>query len=905
MLAKTPIAAIVLAIVSFLPTVATSQTLTGTVTGVIEDAQGGVLPGVTVTLTGRTGSQTQVTDENGVFRFLAVNPGPYTVRTELSGFRPYQETIDVGVGRTVTVRATMAVGGLQETVEVTASPLNVDTTSTATETTISQELLFSMPISRTNAAVNMLNYAPGVNSGSAFGGNADSGNALLLDGVDTGDPDGNTAWTFFNYNIIEEVQVGGLGQPAEYGGFTGAVVNTITKSGGNRYSGLFEHRYTNKDLRADNISDDVARENPTLRATGVDKLNDYTVQLGGPIKRDRAFFFGSIQRYSIRQDPDGPRTIRTEVSPRFNTKLTLQPTPSDNVIATFQYDQYNQTGRTSAFGGAAGTTDERTVVQDSPEFIWNGQYRKVLGSSSFFEAKFTGYWGYFDLDPVNPVPLRIQDDGSYEGGAGYSAKYDRVRNQLNASFSRYVDAKGTHNFKFGVEIERSGVRNRSTYTDDIYYYDVGGEPYLAYSYSYDIKGDNHRQTLYAQDQWTVGRVTANLGLRYDGVSGESGAGVDHYSVSNLAPRLGAAIDLTGTGNSVLRAFYGRLYRGAIFEAWSRAVAGASDFVTYEVLGNNSLVEVDRIPPELKYQVSDGVNHPRTDEFNIAYEQQLFGRWKGTATYIRRTSKNFVNSVLNNAIWAPITVTNAKTNQPMTLYRWANRGTQQFSIQNTDELSFAGASGPIGSVDATRDYNGLMLVVQRPMLNRWQAQVSYVFSKTEGNVTSGGSADTFSTQFETPNTILVNRGGRVPLDRPHELKLYVGYQVPVIEVGVNAYWRSLSGQTYTPFQRITGATLNWPSSVDVFIEPQGSYRNDRINIVDMRLEKVFNAGFNRFGIYADLENAFNTGVVTTRQTRFPSATISDVTTGQSHVIQFGWPTAVTGARQITFGGRWSF
>src|SRR5919108_5649244 len=157
-----------------------------------------------------------------------------------------------------------------------------------------------------------------------------------------------------------------------------------------------------------------------------------------------------------------------------------------------------------------------------------------------------------------------------------------------------------------------------------------------------------------------------------------------------------------------------------------------------------------------------------------------------------------------------------------------------------------------------------------MLNRWQAQVSYVFSKTEGTVSSSGSADTNSTQFETPNTILVNRGGPVPLERPHELKVFFGYQVPVIELGVNTYWSSLSGQTYTPFQRITGATLAWPSSVDVFIEPQGSYRNDRINIVDIRLEKVFNVGFNRFGVYADLENAFNTGVVTTRQTRYPSA-----------------------------------
>jgi hypothetical protein len=897
---KTRIALIAVVLLTLSPSFGLAQTLTGTVSGTITDPQGGVLPGVSVTLTGRTGSQTQVTDAEGNFRFLGLTPGAYSVRAELSGFRTYEErNIDVAIGRTVTLRVSMAVGGLEETIEVTASAVAVDTTTTATDAVISQELLFSMPISRTNAATQLLNYSPGVNSGSAFGGPASSGNALLLDGVDTSDPEGGTAWTFFNYNIIEEVQVGALGQPAEYGGFTGAVVNTITKSGGNRYSGLFEQRYSTKDLQSDNITDTVKRENPTLTASAVDRLNDYTVQLGGPIKRDRAFFFGSIQRYSIRQDPDGPRTIRTEVSPRFNTKITLQPTSSDNITGTFQYDQYNQTGRTG-FGGVTNTTDERTVVQDSPEFIWNGQYRKVLGSTSFFEAKFTGYLGYFDLDPITPTPARLQDDGSYKGGAGFAAKYDRLRNQLNASFNRYLEARGTHNFKFGMEIERSTTRNRYAYTDNLFFYDVGGQPYLAYSYSYDVEGDSKRNTFYAQDQWTLGRVTANLGVRYDGIGGEGVDGVDYYKVGSVAPRVGAAIDLTGRGTSVLRAFYGQLYRGATFASWSRAVPGVADYVTFSVEPGDRLTEIDRAVAEIRYRIDPDIKHPRTDEFNIAYEQQLFGRWKATATYINRTAKNFINSVLTDAVWAPTTITNPKTDQPLTLYRWANRGTQRFLITNVDEVTYMGADGrPIGTVNAERDYNALMLVLSRPFTNRWQAQASYVFSRTEGVVQSGAFSDLSSSQFETPNAVLTNREGPVPLDRPHEFKLFFGYQVPKVEVALNTYWRALSGTTYTPFTRVTGRTLNWTSSVDVFVEPQGSHRVEALNIVDVRLEKVFNLGFNRLGIYADLENLFNLGTVTSRQTRFPSTSIS------GNTVEFGNATAVTSARQITFGGRWSF
>ncbi len=496
----------------------------------------------------------------------------------------------------------------------------------------------------------------------------------------------------------------------------------------------------------------------------------------------------------------------------------------------------------------------------------------MLGSSSFFEAKFTGYWGYFDLDPVSQESARLNDDGSWSGGAGYSAKYDRLRNQLNASFSRYVEAKGTHNFKFGVEIERSTTRNRYAYTNDVYYYDIGGEPYLAYSYSYDVEGTNKRNTFYAQDQWTIGRVTANLGVRFDGHSGEGSNGVEYYSTSGIGPRLGVAIDLTGRGTSVLRAFYGQLYSGAVFTSWSRAVPGASDFVTYEVSPTGVLTEIDRSPAENKYTVHPDIDHPRTDEFNVAFEQQLFGRTKLTATYIRRDSKNFINSVLIDGHWGPLTVTNAKTGQPLTIYEWANRGRRNASPSATwTTSSFIGANGqPIGSADATREYNGLMLVLTRPIENRWQAQLSYVLSKTEGRVTSGATAGVSSGQFETPNTILINRDGLVPLDRRHEFKAFVGYQVPWIEVGLNAVYRGTSGVTYTPFTRFTAATIDWTSSVDVQIEPQGTYRVDPLHIVDLRLEKVFRAGFNRFGLYADIENLFNVGTAITAQNRYPSA-----------------------------------
>src|SRR5262249_60896034 len=115
----------------------------------------------------------------------------------------------------------------------------------------------------------------------------------------TADSEGRSAWTFFNQNLIEEIQIGGLGAQAEYGGFPGAIINTVTKSGGNAFSGLFSYRFTDKSLSSKNVSSAQLTANPNLgNAAVLKKLKDYTVQMGGPIKTNKAFFFASVQRYS-------------------------------------------------------------------------------------------------------------------------------------------------------------------------------------------------------------------------------------------------------------------------------------------------------------------------------------------------------------------------------------------------------------------------------------------------------------------------------------------------------------------------------------------------------------------------------------------------------------------------------
>jgi hypothetical protein len=895
---------------------ATAQTQTGTIEGKVTDPQGAVLPGVTVTLTGPRGEQSVVSDGEGIYRFVGVQPATYSLKTELAGFVAQEvQTVLVGMGTTATVDFALKIAAVSENVEVRATASAVDVKSAATETHLSSGLLSEIPI-YSPTSTGLLNYLPGINNSSAYGGQGFYGNALLLDGVDTRDPEGGSAWTFFNQNLIQEIQVGGLGSPAEYGGFTGAVINTVTKSGGNAYSGLFSIRYTNDSLASENVSADVVAQNPGLGEAAITKkLVDYTVQLGGPIKRDKAFFFGSVQRYSTNQDPTGPRTVRTDVSPRFNVKFTLQPTTTDTIIFGTQYDQYNVTGRVG-YWPTEQAGDRQTVTEDAPEWVWNAQWRKVMGTSTFFEAKFTGYWGYYYLDPVDPSPFTYNfDTDEYSGGGGGQYYADRSRNQFQASLTKYADAFGRHSLKFGAEIERSHVRSQyQPYgPSGFYIYTRGGLPPYRISYSYDVQGDNRRFSTYAQDQWNAGRLTLNIGLRLDHLSGYSPVLKETVYKPDLAwgPRIGAAYDLAGKGTSVVKAFWGRYFEGAATAFYTQATPGVADRIDTPINPDGSLgtpfVEI----PGIVYGISDNIKHPHTDEFNASYEMQLTNTLRFTATGIWRKTDDFVNNVINGSLWSPVTLTNPLTSQPFTAYRWANSAAtnDDFFIRNVEGFEYRATDGSlIGVADPKRNYKGLILLLDKSFRSHLGYQLSYVLSKAEGTVDNGtGNTSGFASylqgyQWNSPNAALINTFGELTNSTTHEIKAYVGYELPSVDVLIAAAYTGVSGAPYTPYLRPSASTVGLPSPSSrryILLEPRGDRRNDFYNNLDLRLEKAFTFEGHRFGVYTDIANLFNTASIFTRQTRVPNTTILGET------VLFNAPTAVQTARQVTFGGRWSF
>ncbi len=250
-------------------------------------------------------------------------------------------------------------------------------------------------------------------------------------------------------------------------------------------------------------------------------------------------------------------------------------------------------------------------------------------------------------------------------------------------------------------------------------------------------------------------------------------------------------------------------------------------------------------PGIPYGISSDINHPRTDEFNVSYETQLTSKLRFTATGIWRDTNDFINNVIGNARWLPVQLTNQLTGQPFTGYYWANSGSSNdsFFIRNTEGFQYLATDGSvIATADPKRSYKGLMLLLNSSLKSRFGYQLSYVLSKATGNVDNTGFGNWLGgTAWDSPNTAIINADGELTNSHRHEVKAYVSYQVPNIDVLVGGAYTGYSGTPFTPYQQFSSSQLNLPSPSSrrqIFLEPRGTEKNDFYNNFDLRIEKAF-------------------------------------------------------------------
>ena len=361
-----------------------------------------VLPGVTVTLRGRAvpGAPTSITNESGVFRFPNLPPGTYDITVELAGFATSTQTgIPVALGGTADIPVQMKVSTQQETITVTAEAPVVDSASSQVATNYSREWVENAPVRRFTF-FDLINAAPGVSpatstsSRSQSFGSATNENMYLLDGTDFTAPLTGAAWPWPNTDAIEEVQVLSLGAPADYGNLAGAVFNVVTRQGSNQFHGDLNFYYQNQSLTGRNTTDDQDGGLPYNRT----QFRDSTVQLGGPVMKDKFWFFGSFQyqKDSDSQpgtDPDFPAASSAK---RYFWKLNYQINQNNRLQAQMHDDFYRIPQRATANDSPESVSVE-TGHNPSPGFLWSS----VLTPTTVLEARYSGFYGVDHGDPLN------------------------------------------------------------------------------------------------------------------------------------------------------------------------------------------------------------------------------------------------------------------------------------------------------------------------------------------------------------------------------------------------------------------------------------------------------------------------------------------------------------------------
>jgi hypothetical protein len=586
---------------------------TGTIQGRVTDAQGAVLPGVTITATSPAllGQQTAVTSETGNYRFPAVPPGTYSLTYELPGFNTVKrEGIQITLGFTANVNVELALATLQETVTVTGESPVIDTSTTRVQQNFKLEQLQSIPNGRDMWA--LLAVTPSVQMGridvggnragtqtgyTAYGFNGQV--RVLIEGINTTEGTGGAGF-YFDYASLEEVFLGTSGQGAEMPN-PGVQSQFIAKSGGNQFSGEYYLDWYNNSLQGSNIPDEytvpTAFNNSPIRPGSNEIANYYdtAINVGGPIKRDKIWW-----HFTYREQENQVQQPNFLFDQTFNTKLwnpvvktTYQVNQNHKLIGYFQWGQKNQPHRLPQ-ATYTYTDPGQTFAQDSGSWVYKAEWNGTLSDKLYLEARFGDFGYYFPLIANSDFDYFWRDTGrAVLEGSHQRWQLDRDRKQTTAAATYFLDtARGSHTLKFGGEllleqswegyeqqwggnmdlIYNNGVSNQVVFGPPTASCEVGS---LAAHDCLTSRAALDHMGMFVNDTWQAGRLTINGGVRYDRYRGwlpeqeQLAATVgpvvlqartfpeaEFFTWNVFAPRIGMTFDLGGDGRTVVKGNYG-------------------------------------------------------------------------------------------------------------------------------------------------------------------------------------------------------------------------------------------------------------------------------------------------------------------------------------------------------------
>jgi len=849
--------------------------------GTVRDTSGAALPAARLTISSSQligGVQTRIADAQGTYRFPILAPGEYEITASRDGFATVSRAgVTVGPGLTFTVDFTLPVAGIAQTVRVDAPSPGVDVHTSSSPVIIERASIENLPLPRVPASgvgtvADLVNLAPGVVQSVALGGTFLS-NQLALDGTRGNDVSVGQPTLYPDSNWIDEAQVVSAGADARYGGYNGALVNAITRSGGDRFSGLAGYWTTQPSWTSNNRGSLTPQLQDSFRPVQIDSRWDADGQVGGPIVKQRLWFFAGGESY---RDAFWPTSFAagtvTDADPKIDGtdrkgigKLTAA------VSHRVRIEGYVEHGTEHVNGSNASplVTSDALQVSTQSETAWNARLLWTASANTVVELRQSGHDFSYSVAPSGG--RQAGPPGHVDGVTGiWSVNVPWVQDfhdrplAVTAELTQHGRAiAGTHEIHAGLEYEHASNKRFAGFVGNEFFYDLAGQPSEVELWSGSTYRPTQRQIVaYVQDSWSAtDRLTINGGLRLGSYRGSVPGHDDAFVSHSVSPRVGIAFDLTGEHRTVVRAHYGR------YE--DQLVAGFYDFfdplsqtpdIMAAVVAPGQFVEEFRYPTGAQASIDPNVRFPFVEEYLVALEHQLPWDMSGKAQYISRDFKNAIGFTDPARIWIP---TRGLDPGPDGVRGTADDGGQMtVYFDQNPALTSPLLTNPAA---AYRHYHGVQFIATKRYSHNVQFQASYTWSRTVGNynnaayTNAAGGNLALGGVFSNPNG-LINAEGPTPQDFTNDVKLLGTYRMPRWGgVNVSGVYKYQSGRYWA--RSAAGRGFGAATEIgQIFVEPRATRQLGAVNTLDLRIEKTWNpATAWRIGGFADAFNLWNQGV----------------------------------------------
>lgn len=913
--------------------VAHAQVQTGSIMGIVTDASGAVLPGVSVTLTSDRligGPRTQVTDTGGAYRFDRLSPGTYGVKMELQGFRTVDRPdIRISAAFIATINGKMEVGSLSETITVTGESPTVDVRSNVQQTVMSQEILEGVPTGRDPWSLAKL--IPGVQvatydvggtqsmqqSSMSAHGSSTADVSYNIDGATVNWPGGGGGATMIYYDqgMFEEVNYMTSAIPAEQ--LAGGVsINMVTKDGGNMWKGNARYNFANDSLQSENWAS-AQKLSPTFRGNPTKKTYDFNFNGGGALIQNKVWVSGTIRKWVVNKlvnatNPDGSQALDDNDLKNYSGKVITQLSTNNKISVGYFYNDKVRGHRRDSNDRIP---DIASVVQTNPVQTTQAKYTGIKGSL-VFESNFSvmdGQTNYTYQPDTDPNLVRIIDTGTTEvfNASTREEHQPNSRHQFDNVFTFGKSGLGgEHLFKVGAQW------GRLFYGSD---YSVQGDHWLVYNNGLPVSVRQFNAPSFSknvatvtgffiQDSWSMNRLTLNIGGRWDKYVGtlpdqQSTGGTfgtprtvtarEAINHSIAVWRMGASYDLTGSGRTALKASVSRYGLQVGIDRVTNVnplTVGSRDCPWTDANRNRKFDagEIGTCPAFSGGTTTgyspDGVDWPYSDEITAGIETQVPGAVRVGAMFYYRTNRKQIgqhNTLQPTSAYTAHTIT-VPNGPGGTVQNPKPTTATVFNISPAVNTLSANVRDNEDYLDT--EYKGIEFTATKRFSRKWQMQTGFTIGKNTGGVTNG-------TDLNDPNVTLYPQG-IIGNDSETAFRLSGSYILPG-DINIAGSMIANNGYPYVSTFSVTravaatqGITLTRASQT-IQLSERGDERFDNVMMFDIRLSRAFRFGSRSFSPQVDFFNIGNADTVVSHSTAVGAAYLRPAEILSPRIIRVGF------------------